>query len=267
MLKQRVISAAILAPPGIAAIFLLPKAGFELLIALVLTLGIWEWSRLAGIRVPSKRLAFTFLICLSAQAILYYLPHQTIILTGCLWWLAAMVWLAIPKFRPDNSALSMLIKSLAAVLAIVPAYAALNWLRSSELESKIILILFFIIWAADIGAYFTGKSLGKNKLAPQISPGKTWEGLLGGLFSAALIAFLAYQLVPMNNLSANHFILLAAVTALFSVEGDLIISLFKRQESLKDTSQLIPGHGGILDRFDSLLSASPIFATGLIWLS
>jgi phosphatidate cytidylyltransferase len=123
-----------------------------------------------------------------------------------------------------------------------------------------------IVWAADTGAYFAGKTFGKQKLAPQISPGKTRAGLLGGLIAAPLIALLATSLMPMATIERSELILLSLATALASVAGDLVISLHKRTSGCKDSGNLLPGHGGVLDRLDSLLAAGPFFALGLLLL-
>jgi phosphatidate cytidylyltransferase len=130
----------------------------------------------------------------------------------------------------------------------------------------LILLLLLTVWAADVGAYFAGKIFGKTRLAPHISPGKTRAGLVGGLFLAPLVTLLAANLMPLGHIEAVYLILLSFVTALVSVGGDLMISLHKRTSGFKDSGNLLPGHGGILDRLDSLLVASPFFALGLLIL-
>ena len=130
--------------------------------------------------------------------------------------------------------------------------------------SWLILLLLLTVWAADTGAYFAGKTFGKNKLAPHISPGKTREGLLGGLIAAPLVALLAANLMPLANVDSGKIFMLSLVTALVSVGGDLMISLHKRTSGFKDSSNLLPGHGGVLDRIDSLIAAAPFFALGLL---
>ena len=120
------------------------------------------------------------------------------------------------------------------------------------------------MWAADTGAYFAGRAFGKKKLAPRISPGKTRAGLLGGLVLAPLVALLAAKSMPIESIDPLRLVLLSLVTAVVSVGGDLMISMHKRTSGFKDSGSLLPGHGGILDRLDSLLAASPFFALGLL---
>jgi len=128
----------------------------------------------------------------------------------------------------------------------------------------LILLLLLIVWAADTGAYFAGRRFGNSKLAPQISPGKTRAGLYGGLLLAPLVALLAVHMMPIEKIEALPLILLSLVTALVSVGGDLLISMHKRTSGFKDSGNLLPGHGGVLDRLDSLLAAAPFFALGLL---
>ena len=119
-----------------------------------------------------------------------------------------------------------------------------------------------LVWAADSGAYFSGRAFGKRKLAPKVSPGKSWEGVVGGLITALVLAFVFIHfsgdaLVGERNISG--FVILSVATVAISVLGDLTESMFKRESGVKDSSQLIPGHGGVLDRIDSLTAAVPFF--------
>ena len=127
-----------------------------------------------------------------------------------------------------------------------------------------LLLLLLIVWAADVGAYFAGKTFGKNKLAPQISPGKTREGLVGGLVLAPVVALIATYFMPIAHIEFTHLVVLSLLVALVSVGGDLMISLHKRTSGFKDSGNILPGHGGILDRLDSLLVAAPFYALGVL---
>ena len=136
----------------------------------------------------------------------------------------------------------------------------MSWIRLQADGAWLILLLLLIVWAADTGAYFAGKTFGKKKLALHLSPGKTQAGLVGGLVTAPLVALLAAMLMPITGIDPTKLIVLSVVTALVSVGGDLLISLRKRISGFKDSGNLLPGHGGILDRIDSLLVAAPFFA-------
>ena len=127
----------------------------------------------------------------------------------------------------------------------------------------LLLYAFVLVWAADSGAYFAGRAFGKHKLAPKVSPGKTWEGVVGGLCTAAILAFIFmyfFEATLLGQRSVSGFVLLSVATVAISVLGDLTESMFKRESGIKDSSQLIPGHGGVLDRIDSLTAAVPFFA-------
>ncbi len=128
------------------------------------------------------------------------------------------------------------------------------------------LLVMVLVSCADIGAYFAGRSFGRHKLAPQVSPGKTWEGLLGALAVTSVVAWVAARLFLMPTEFVFNFIVLCLVTVLVSVVGDLSESMFKRMVGAKDSGGLLPGHGGVLDRIDSLTAAAPLFATGVLWL-
>jgi phosphatidate cytidylyltransferase len=176
-----------------------------------------------------------------------------------LWWGIAFCWLAFAPLRV-NPALA----AIAGVLALVPAWLALVQLSQVPARApSYLLFVLVLVFAADIGAYFAGRNFGRLKLAPRVSPGKTWEGVLGGLISAALVAVVGAHWFA---LPLARFLPLCTAVAAVSIVGDLTESMFKRYAGLKDSSNLLPGHGGILDRIDSLTAATPVFALGLMWL-
>lgn len=157
---------------------------------------------------------------------------------------------------------------LMGVLVIVPAWAALSTLHAyGERGPVLTLILLMLVWLADIGAYFAGRQWGKAKLAPAISPGKTRAGVYGGLASSVLFAAIAGALFSHSLKWTLAFMMISLVAAMFSVAGDLLESLMKRQSGIKDSGNIIPGHGGVFDRIDSLVAAAPIFLIGFLWLS
>jgi phosphatidate cytidylyltransferase len=272
MLKQRVLTALWLLPLALVIIFLLSPGWFLLLVAVILLGGSWEYGPLAGLSNLAGRSALVLLQVLVMFALFLYrddwnsgaLLYMSL---ACAAWL--LVFLRLPMYRPGHQpGSSYRITSFITALASVTAgWFALGWIRGQNEGSWLVLLLLLIVWAADTGAYFAGKSFGKAKLAPNISPGKTRAGLYGGLLAAPLVAMLAAALMPMTAIAPSRLILLALVTTLASVGGDLVISLHKRTSGQKDSGSLLPGHGGILDRVDSLLAAAPFFALGLLVLT
>lgn len=268
MLKQRVLTALLLIPLVLAAIFALPALWLVALLAIILLAGSWEYRRLAGfdhhwagyLMVLIQAIIFVTLFSYTD----HWRNHYTMYLTlCCAVWL--LLFIRLPLFRPGShpGTAYRLVSFITAIVSVTSGWFALGWLRIQPDGPWLILLLLLIVWAADTGAYFAGSAFGKRKLAPQISPGKTQEGLLGGLITASLTALLAANLMPLAGMKPVSLILLTMVTALVSVGGDLIISLHKRTSGYKDSGNLLPGHGGVLDRLDSLLAAAPFFALGL----
>ena len=269
MLKQRVITALLLLPLVVALVFAAPASWFLILLAIVLLGASLEYRRLAGI---TSQMGGYLLVAV-----------QAVILAGLFWYrgdwinntflylsVCCIVWLLLfirlPLYRPDTppDATYRVASVATTLLSITTGWFALSWLRIQSEGPWLILLLLLIVWAADTGAYFAGKTFGKRKLAPNISPGKTRAGLFGGLIAAPLVALVAVSLMPVESIGTTQLVLLSLVTALVSVGGDLMISLHKRTSGFKDSGSLLPGHGGILDRVDSLLAAAPFFALGLL---
>ncbi|HEY5775965.1 MAG TPA: phosphatidate cytidylyltransferase [Xanthomonadales bacterium] len=269
MLKQRVLTALLLLPLVMAAIFAAPAQWFLILLAIILLGGSWEYRRLAG--VASHPAGY---LMVAAQAIILAVLfwYQRDWATGIHWYLSIccaawlLMFIRLPLYRPGSLADSTYraISVSTAIASVTSCWFALSWLRIQPQGSWLILLLLLIVWAADTGAYFSGKAFGKRKLAPHISPGKTLAGLTGGLIAATLIALLAVYLMPIAPIEPVRLVLLSLVTALVSVGGDLMISLHKRTSGFKDSGNILPGHGGILDRVDSLLAAAPFFALGML---
>ena len=279
MLKYRLISALILIPVVIAALFLLPLAGFAIVTLVVCMLAAWEWGQLSGFTSRSQRVWLSVLCGLLLAAMLLWLPeyHQNVhqpLIAGSLWaslawWLAALL---LVLTYPGSAALwkrSTLLRLVFGLLPIVPFFWGMIALRGWHYENNHYsgafwrLYIMILVWGADSGAYMFGKLFGKHKLAPKVSPGKTWQGFLGGLLTAAVISWI-YGAWAHLDVASSTLLICSIVAALAAVLGDLTESMFKREAGIKDSGHLIPGHGGILDRIDSLTAAVPVFACLLL---
>lgn len=262
MLKQRVLTALVLAPLTLAGVMLLSLTTFSVVAALIIMLGAWEWGNLAGFEQPGIRTGFALFIGLccflvSGTSELFVLG----IAAG--WWLVALF---LVKSYPDNAVYyqGKPVRLLMGVLTLVPTWFGLVALKAYDLSGMTILLVLFLVWAADVGAYFSGRALGKHKLAVNVSPKKTLEGLVGGLLLALLVAACVGLYFDFSFVRGMGLLLLTIVAGIASVLGDLFESLLKRERGIKDSSNLLPGHGGILDRIDSLTAAVPVFALALV---
>ncbi len=269
-MKQRVLTAVFLLPLAIAAVLWLPTGWFMAIVAAILLVGMWEWSRLTGFPKPHQR-AMVLLLHAAAMALLarFAWPDSfaSVVAVGVLWWLLASAWLTRTQIAHDANRGNALLKMSAGLLMAVPAWAGAAMLHGDgEFGPRWLLYALFLVWAADTFAYFVGSRIGGRKLAPSISPGKTWAGFFGGLGGVLLVALVAIPLLGLDYSYAGPMLLLALVTGIASVIGDLFESLIKRHSGAKDSGDLIPGHGGVMDRVDSLLAALPVFALGKLWL-
>ncbi len=263
MLKTRILTAAVLI--GLLLVVLLwlpPWATWVAMTAAVLA-GAWEWSAFLRLRKIPARLLYVALVavCLPIlwQLAQYASARLAILAVALLWWVVALLWVIIAPQR-----VAAWSAGLAGILALAPAWMALVRLRVDvPAGAQWVLFALCLVWAADIGAYVAGRSFGRVKLAPQVSPGKTWEGVAGGLVFAALVALWGSRwfAVPVWQ-----FVSLCLIVVAFSIVGDLTESLLKRFAGLKDSGTLFPGHGGVMDRIDSLTSAMPVLLLGLVEL-
>ena len=268
MLK-RLLTAAFLIPLAVWGILRLPTPLFIAATGVFIALAVWEWTGLIPLRTLPAKLAYVLGFSILAGVAWTVQQQQPALLTyllpaAVIWWLLAAVWLRAPQIGHDWVAF----KFVLAVLVLLPAWLALAALHGrAEHGPELALFIFVLMWVADSSAYFAGKRFGRHKLAPRVSPGKTWEGVAGGLTGSAVFAVFAGQWFGWYGNRLIAFVALALVCAAISIVGDLFFSLLKRQQNLKDTGHLFPGHGGILDRIDSLLAAVPVFLYGLNWLA
>jgi phosphatidate cytidylyltransferase len=257
-MKQRVITAVISLLALMGVLFLLPPAAAQAVIALVMLAGAWEWSAFLTGPARSVRPAYVALVA-ALIAIVTFVPGVDTLLilkVSLAWWLAALLWtFAFPT--PVPAAL----RWFGGIAVLVPLYLALMVLY--EVSPGILLLSLVIVWVADSGAYLAGKTMGRVKLAPKISPGKTWEGVIGGFVAVVLLALVRAIWVE-TDLAV--FIPFCLAVACISIVGDLTVSMFKRTVGVKDSGTLFPGHGGVLDRIDSVAAAAPLFALGLTWV-
>lgn len=273
MLKQRVITALILAVIFVAALFGLPAGYFSFFIGAVLLVGAWEWASLAGFSARWQRtlyVLFNFIVLFWVSAYLGFEGEaspdlnrasiQELLVGGCVWWALALL---LVQGYPSSALLwgHKALRLLMGLLVLIPTWVALVYVRQQEAGAWLVLLLMLIVAMADSGGYFAGKRFGKHKLAPAVSPGKTWEGFSGGLIANCLLATVLSVSLDVDLLL---MLVLVVPTSLVSVLGDLLESMLKRHAGIKDSGVILPGHGGILDRVDGVTAAAPVFALALL---
>jgi phosphatidate cytidylyltransferase len=257
-MKQRVITAIVALTILGLVLFVAPAPVTELVVAVLLLAGAWEWS--AFLRPSSTAVRIAYVLLAGALIGLLALPFSglqgAVLLLGLAWWVCAFAW---TFFYPTR--VPLVVAWLGGILTIVPLHTALMMLYESS--AYLLLFLLLIVWLADSGAFAAGKLLGRVKLAPKISPGKTWEGVVGGLLAVAALVLLRSAWVDTDIAVYLPFCLAVAAV---SIVGDLTVSMFKRSVGFKDSGTLFPGHGGVLDRIDSIAAAAPLFVVGMQWL-
>ncbi|ASP49194.1 phosphatidate cytidylyltransferase [Cognaticolwellia beringensis] len=280
MLKQRIITALILAPAAISAIFYLSLFNFAAIMLVVMAIGAWEWGPLMGCASKRYRIAFVSITSILIATLWFLIPLEQlwdapkhlieqaniVLWLAVAWWLlSAGLTLLYPrcsKFWSSHRS----VRGLFGWLTLVPTWLAFMALRTSEYQvdnyhgAQLLMFLFLMVWSADVGAYFVGKSIGKRKLLPNVSPGKTLEGFLGGVVFACIMVAIAGYFIDWTMAQYRIVIPVTILITTISVLGDLNESMFKRQAGVKDSGTILPGHGGILDRIDSLTATAPIYA-------
>ncbi len=273
MLKQRVITALVLAVIFLAALFGLPAGYFSFFIGAVLLIGAWEWANLSGFPAVWQRLGYAFLLLLLLIAASLYmgfdgeasprlddLAIRDLLIIGCGWWALALL---LVQGYPSSGVLwgHKALRLAMGVMVLIPTWVALVYVRQQSNGAWLVLLLMLVVAVADSGGYFAGRRFGKYKLAPAVSPGKTWEGFAGGFLANCLLALILSQVLNQNLLL---MLVLILPTSLISVLGDLLESMVKRHAGAKDSGSILPGHGGILDRVDGITAGAPVFALALL---
>lgn len=265
MLKSRVIASAILGILVVLAIFTLPNYLLAFIFAVIALLGAWEWSNLVGFSGIGWKIMYVFFISiLLVITWIFAEPYHVriILFLAALWWAGVVMMLAVYETHWLQTKWLRRVLACSGFIVLIPAWLALTDLHRKD--AGVVMFLFALVWAVDITAYFTGKRFGKRKLAPQLSPGKSRGGLWGALVASLILAVAGIYLFELNKTMWIYFGCLCLLTALISVVGDLYESLLKRKAGVKDSGRALPGHGGILDRIDSLTAAAPGFALGYI---
>jgi phosphatidate cytidylyltransferase len=274
VLRQRVITALIMAGLFLSAVAFLSLPWLALLLGLLICLGAWEWARLCEWQSTSARGLYVAFIALLLGFLYWHCQlgeHpgreqvQPFLGLACLWWSLALLWV---KGYPGSAVFwrTLPMRNLMGVLVLASAWLAAVYLLSFPRGGGLIVVMVLIVAAADIGAYFSGRAWGRHQLAAAVSPKKTWEGFWGGMAACVLLALLLWSQLPRQqaHVSLAAVLVVTLATALASVVGDLTVSMVKREAGVKDSGSLLPGHGGILDRLDSLCGAAPVFALGLL---
>lgn len=273
MLKERIITALIMVTLVAAGILYLPPLGLAIMFGVLVSVAAWEWSALAGLSSAAAKLGFTLLVAVllvlvalhsqlfSAEVL--WSRVKDVLGLACLWWAIALLWV---KGYPGSAPIwqSTPMRLLMGLLTLVPAWVALVYLRLQQEGEMLIFILIGLVTAADIGAYFSGRAWGKAKLAPAVSPGKSWAGFWGGMTATSGLGLLVWLLELADGFSLLAIMIIAMLTTLASVLGDLLESMVKRQQGVKDSGRILPGHGGMMDRLDSMTAAAPVFALCLM---
>ena len=282
MLKQRIITAVILATLLVVATTQLSAFNFALFISCVVLLASWEWGGFVGLRRNAEKAAFSASILAMIVGLFFLLRIRPggesideqrvsmILVLGLLFWTSALFLL---RGYPENRNMWNNESKIACmdIFALIPAWAGLTQLKYLLTDGSLVIAIILLVASIDIGAYFAGVNFGRRKLAPDLSPKKSWEGVWGGVAACLLVGAACIWLMHNHVISLAEYqilllILLCFFICFFSIVGDLVESMLKRNQNMKDSSNLLPGHGGILDRVDGLIAAIPCFVLFMMFI-
>ena len=264
MLKERVITALVLIPLVLGAVFGLSNPWFAMVMTAPLLIGAYEWANLMGVGDGMKRAPFVALVGFGL-ILSYWLELQWLCSLAVLWWLVAAYFV---KTFPEKSAqwAGKLPIGIMGWMCLVPTWLGVVMLQGQENGAWLLLYVLLMVWGADTGAYFAGRRWGTRKMAPKVSPGKSIAGLIGGIVTTSILAVIVAFTTDIAKVTGlGVFLAISMATVLASVLGDLFESMLKRHRGIKDSGTILPGHGGILDRIDSVTAAVPVYV-GLMYL-
>ena len=273
MLKSRVITSVFLALALSSAIIFLPAIGLAAMVAGVVAISAWEWANLSAISTALGKCLYSLSVLVLIAAVVHFsqlygdVIHWSLIRDilglGCLWWAFALLWV---KTYPGSAVIwgAKVTRLVMGFLVLVPAWAAFASLRLHDHGVVLIFVLVGIVASADIGAYFSGKAWGNSKLSPNVSPGKSMAGFWGGLATSTTLVVALWFIFDHSQYSLIEVIVVAVLSSLASVLGDLLESMVKRHRGIKDSGNILPGHGGLMDRIDGFTAAAPVFVLSLM---
>jgi phosphatidate cytidylyltransferase len=262
VLKERVLTAVVLVVVLLGVMLGLPPIATVWLLTVLVLIGAWEWAGFVGNGGPASRAVFTIAVALALVGCLYFYDQspdfvRITMAVAMVWWFAAFLWLCLAPARVNPVS-----AAAAGLLSLVPCWLALVYVTFTTQSTRWVLFTLALVWAADTGAFFAGRWLGRVPLAPRVSPKKTWEGVIGGVIASGVVAWVAATWLL--EVEVWPFVVTCIAIAALSIVGDLTESMLKRAAGLKDSGSLFPGHGGMLDRLDSVTAAAPALVFALI---
>ncbi len=263
---KRIATALVLIPLVLLGIFKLDQQNFAIVAAALCLIGAWEWGQLCKLDKIVHRICYAATYLLPFYGVWFFKDNNAFIyallIIALLFWFCAFVWMYLYSRLSQKIDLSNMAKLAIGYIVITPMWLALFLVQSES--AGMVLWLFLMVWGADTGAYFVGRKFGKKKLAEKLSPKKTMEGVYGGMATSAVVAIAGIFVLKLEVNTMPYWIVLAALVVVFSIAGDLFESMLKRLRGIKDSGSIFPGHGGVLDRVDSLTSAAPLFLLGML---